>query len=103
MQTALDFDTTISYQDITMRILADLPDTDIRWLDDRAAELGRSRASLLREAVSAYRDRERDWLMQGFGLWTKFGKGVDGSTFESAARSAWSADDAVSDKGRETA
>jgi len=99
MQTALDFDTTISYQYITMRILADLPDADIRWLDDRAAELGRSRASLLREAVSAYRDRERDWLMQGFGLWTRFGKGVDGSAFESAARSAWSADEA----GQETA
>ncbi|MFD2136021.1 ribbon-helix-helix protein, CopG family [Novosphingobium resinovorum] len=37
------------------RILADLPDEDIRWLDARAAELGQSRASVLREAVSTYK------------------------------------------------
>jgi Ribbon-helix-helix protein, copG family len=37
------------------RILADLPDDDIKWLDARAAEQGKSRASVLREAVSAYK------------------------------------------------
>ena len=37
------------------RILADLPDEDIKWLDALAAEQGKSRASILREAVSAYR------------------------------------------------
>lgn len=52
------------------RILADLPDEDIRWLDSRAAELGKSRASMLREAVSAYRaEGSQDWIDRGFGLW----------------------------------
>ena len=34
------------------RILADLPDEDIKWLDQLAAEQGKSRASILREAFS---------------------------------------------------
>ena len=76
-----------------MRILADLPDADIRWLDQRAAELGRSRASLLREAVSAYREREKDWLEQGFGLWTRYGQGADGAEFERGLRGQWNAAD----------
>ena len=41
------------------RILADLPDEDIKWLDELAAEQGKSRASVLREAVAAYRDGPR--------------------------------------------
>lgn len=56
------------------RILADLPDDDIRWLDARAAELGQSRASVLREAVSSYKARsepadDHAWIDKGFGLW----------------------------------
>ena len=75
-----------------MRILADLPEADIRWLDARAAELGRSRAALLREAVSAYRQAERDWLEQGFGLWTRYGHGIDGAAYEGAVRGQWARD-----------
>ncbi|HZV58649.1 MAG TPA: ribbon-helix-helix protein, CopG family [Sphingobium sp.] len=53
-----------------MRILADLPDDDIAWLDARAAELGTSRAQLLREAVAAYRaESRRDGLDAFFGIW----------------------------------
>ena len=37
------------------RILADLPDDDIKWLDARAAEQGKSRASVLREIIAWYR------------------------------------------------
>ncbi|MGJ3629610.1 ribbon-helix-helix protein, CopG family [Sphingomonas sp. MMS24-JH45] len=52
------------------RILADLPEDDVKWLDERAAALGRSRASVLREAVSAYRaEAPKDWLDAGFGAW----------------------------------
>lgn len=72
-----------------MRILADLPESDIKWLDARAAELGKSRAALLREAVSAYREAERDWLEQGFGLWTRYGRGIDGAAYEGAVRAQW--------------
>ena len=51
------------------RILADLPDEDIRWLDRLAEEQGKSRAALLREAVSAYRGGSAGWIERGFGLW----------------------------------
>jgi len=73
-----------------MRILADLPDDDIQWLDALAAERGVSRAALLRQAVSAFRASERDWLEQGFGLWTRYGRGIDGAEFERTARAEWS-------------
>jgi len=74
---------------LLMRILADLPDGDIAWLDERAAELGTSRAALLRQAVRTYRDSERDWLERGFGLWTRYGQGVDGAEYEAGVRARW--------------
>ena len=53
-----------------MRVLADLPDDDIAWLDDRAAQLGTSRAQLLRDAVAAYRaEARRDGIEAYFGIW----------------------------------
>ncbi|MBN9506265.1 MAG: CopG family transcriptional regulator [Altererythrobacter sp.] len=72
------------------RILADLPDEDIRWLDSVAAESGRSRAALLREAVGAFRTESTDWIERGFGLWTRHGAGRDGDDFEEAVRPDWS-------------
>jgi hypothetical protein len=52
------------------RILADLSDEDIRWLDRVAEEQGKSRAALLREAVGAFRgDGPANWIDRGFGLW----------------------------------
>ena len=56
------------------RILADLPDEDIKWLDQLAAEQGKSRASVLRDAVAGYRAMARpsgskEWLAIGFGAW----------------------------------
>jgi len=58
-----------------MRVLADLPDDDIAWLDARAAQLGTSRAQLLREAVAAYRvDAKGDDLEAFFGVWAERGK-----------------------------
>lgn len=82
-----------------MRILADLPDDDIKWLDDRAAELGKSRAALLREAVAAFRAGERDWLEQGFGLWTRYGQGIDGAKFEGTVRAQWQREHAAEPRG----
>lgn len=75
-----------------MRILADLPEDDIKWLDARAAELGKSRAALLREAVAAFRMKDRDWLEQGFGLWTRLGRGIDGAEYEERVRGLWNRD-----------
>ncbi len=55
-----------------MRILADLPEDDIAWLDERAAQLGISRAQLLREAVAAYRAAARhEGLESFFGIWAE--------------------------------
>lgn len=56
------------------RILADLPDDDIKWLDARAAEQGKSRASVLREAVATYKAQTpaagaKDWIGRGAGYW----------------------------------
>ncbi|MFO1256059.1 MAG: ribbon-helix-helix protein, CopG family [Sphingomonadaceae bacterium] len=52
------------------RILADLPEEDIKWLDARAAEQGKSRASVLREAVQAYRHAaEQQGIERYFGIW----------------------------------
>lgn len=56
------------------RILTDLPDDDIKWLDRRAAEKHQSRAALVREAIATYRAQSRpssdkSWLDQAFGIW----------------------------------
>lgn len=75
------------------RILADLPDEDIEWLDKLAREQGKSRASLLREAVSAYRaEAPKDdlaWLDIGFGAWkdrTDIGDSVE---WQRRERASW--------------
>ena len=75
------------------RILADLPDDDVKWLDARAAELGRSRASVLREAVATYKVQaggdDLDWLDQAFGLWTREGLADDPKEYERKRRAEW--------------
>ena len=76
------------------RVLADLPPDDLRWLDERAAKLGRSRASMLREAVATFRSQaqsedDRDWLDRGFGLWkdrTDIGDAVE---WQRRERASW--------------
>lgn len=57
-----------------MKVLADIPDEDVKWLDRKAAEGGKSRAALVREAISTYRAQEKPsgdkgWLDQAFGIW----------------------------------
>jgi Ribbon-helix-helix protein, copG family len=76
------------------RILADLPDDDIKWLDQRAAEQGKSRASVLREAVSTYKAQVPspsglDWLDAGFGLWARHGIAYDPHEYERKRRAEW--------------
>ncbi len=72
------------------RILADLPDEDIKWLDSLAAEQGKSRASVLREAVAAYRaEAPKDWLEIGFGAWARDGISFDPHVYERRRRAEW--------------
>lgn len=57
-----------------MRTLVDIPEDDIRWLDRTAAEQGKSRTALVREAVSIYRaessaEPSKDWIERGAGYW----------------------------------
>ena len=59
------------------RILADLSEEDVAWLDAEAAEQGKSRAQLLREAVEAFRaGAPKDWIEAGSGYWA--GRDKDG-------------------------
>ncbi|MEO5494422.1 MAG: ribbon-helix-helix protein, CopG family [Sphingomonas sp.] len=76
------------------RILADLPEDDLKWLDQRAAEQGKSRASVLREAVATYKAQSQpasglDWLDQGFGLWARHGISIDPHEYERLRRAEW--------------
>ena len=76
------------------RILADLPDEDIKWLDQLAAEQGKSRAAVLREVVAEYKAeatpaRNKDWLEIGFGAWkdrTDIGDSVE---WQRRERASW--------------
>lgn len=82
------------------RILADLPEEDIKWLDQRAAELGKSRASVLRDVVSSYKAQSaasgKEWLEIGFGAWkdrTDIGDSVEWQRRERASSTRYWDDD----------
>ena len=73
------------------RILTEIPDEDIKWLDARAAEQGKSRASVLREAVSVYKGQASDqgnksWIVRGAGLWKDRQDIPDGVEYQRAIR-----------------
>lgn len=76
------------------RILADLPDEDVKWLDRIAAEQGKSRAAVLREAVSSYKaqpsaDGSKDWLDQAFGIWKDRDDIGDAVEWQRRERASW--------------
>jgi hypothetical protein len=74
------------------RILIDLPEDSIKWLDARAAEQGKSRASVLREAVGAFKAQagaNQDWIDQGCGLWKRHGISIDPHEYEKQRRAEW--------------
>lgn len=75
------------------RILADLPDEEIERLDRIAREKGQSRASVLREAVMAYRPEnlsdDTSWIDKGFGLWARHGVSYDPREYDRKRRAEW--------------
>ncbi len=72
------------------RILADLPDDDIKRLDRIAAEQNKSRAAVLRDAVAAYRPQASDdWLEQGFGAWKERSDIGDAAEWQRRERASW--------------
>ncbi len=73
-----------------MRILVDLPADDIRWLDAAAKDQGRSRAAVIRDAVSFFiRREEKAGIEKYFGLWERHGSKVDGLEYERRLRDEW--------------
>lgn len=75
------------------RILADLPAEEIERLDAIAAAQGRSRASVLREAVSKYRaepaEPDLSWIRELAGQWQKQGAAIDPHEYERKRRAEW--------------
>lgn len=76
------------------RILADIPDDDIKWLDQRAAQQGRSRASVLREAVASFKAQAKesdgnDWIDRGFGIWKDRTDIGDAVQWQRRERASW--------------
>lgn len=73
-----------------MRILADIPDEDVKWLDRIASESGKSRAAVLREAVSSYRaEVGKSGISQFFGLWADRKDIEDGLEYQRRLRAEW--------------
>lgn len=65
-----------------MRTLVDIPDADIRRLDELAAQAHRSRAAEIRDAIGKHiRTKvDRSWIDEGAGYWkdrADIGDGVD--------------------------
>jgi metal-responsive CopG/Arc/MetJ family transcriptional regulator len=54
-----------------VRVLIDLPESDLAALDALAKRKGRSRAAEVREAVRRHLDQRSgtDWIERGFGAW----------------------------------
>jgi hypothetical protein len=53
-----------------VRTLVEIPDDDIRWLDEAAAERGLSRTALVREAVTQLREGvSRKGIDPFCGMW----------------------------------
>lgn len=72
------------------RILADLPEDDVKWLDQLAAEQGKSRAAVLREAVASYRaETPTDWIEKGFGAWKDRSDIGDAVEWQRRERASW--------------
>ncbi len=78
-----------------MRTLVDLPAEQIEALDALSRAERRSRAAIIREAVSDYmkeRDRaaRRALIESGIGLWKD--RDIDGLAYQEAIRAEWDRD-----------
>lgn len=71
-----------------MRTLIDIEDESIKRLDELAARRKRSRAALIRDAVSDYLERNAvRQAGEAFGLWRE--RKVDGLDYQEKLRSEW--------------
>jgi Ribbon-helix-helix protein, copG family len=73
-----------------MRILTEIPDEDVKELDAIARRDGKSRAAVLREAISNYLAvGAKEGFEKYFGLWERHGSTVDGLDYERNLRGEW--------------
>lgn len=77
-----------------MRTLIDLPEEDMNWLDQKAASEGKSRAAVVREAVSHFRaearsSEDKGWLDNAFGLWKGRAGIGDAVEWQRRERASW--------------
>jgi hypothetical protein len=72
------------------RFLVDVPAEDVRKLDEIAKREGKSRAAVLREAVTEYLEIfGKDGFEKYFGLWAKHGVEIDASEYDRKRRAEW--------------
>ena len=72
------------------RFLVDVPADDVRKLDEIAKREGKSRAAVLREAVSSFLEASgKEGFEKYFGLWERHGSTVDGLEYERQLRDEW--------------
>ena len=73
-----------------MRTLVDIPEDDLKWLDLRAKRQGKSRAALVREAVSNYRAASiKSGIEEGFGSWKGLTDIEDSVEWQRRERASW--------------
>jgi predicted transcriptional regulator len=71
-----------------MRMLIDLPDTQIRALAALCERANQSRAAIIREAVAEYLDRHAATTADAaFGLWGA--DAMDGLAYQEKVRAEW--------------
>ena len=73
-----------------MRTLIDIPDEDLQWLDRKAKSEGKSRAAVIRDAVTQFRAAEsRRGIERYFGLWKDRSDIGDGLDYQRRMRGEW--------------
>ena len=73
---------------MSMKTLVDVPEPDIRELDDLGRRRGESRAKIIRTAIGEYLSRNRAVsLDQAMGLWGDGGE--DGVDYQQRLRAEW--------------
>lgn len=70
-----------------MRALVDIPDRQIEELTVICEAKRLSRAEVIRQAISAYIEKNRPGTVEAFGLWKS--RKVDGLAYQEQMRSEW--------------
>jgi metal-responsive CopG/Arc/MetJ family transcriptional regulator len=70
-----------------VRMLVDLPETELEELNALSRARKVSRAELIRRAVTGYLEQNRTGLKDSFGIWKE--RGVDGMKYQERLRGEW--------------